>query len=179
MSQDNQLVSKFVNNLEKLQTDRAAMATLRRSLTFDLGTHIASYPFVEPFATNTNTWTRKMCYLVAGLYANHPKHINTEQSFGKAVQQLTIKRESESLERRFIILLDADDEQLANRLRQMMSLLRSEDIAVNYAKLLSDLLYWRSPRRWAQQRWAQDFYHTSPTTSNTHTQPAPISTERN
>lgn len=164
MSRDDTFATAFVNMLENLQHDRAAMATLRRSLAFDLGTHIASYPYVEPFANNVNPWQRKMCYLVAGLYASHPRHISAEHSFGKAMQQLTARRESGSLERRFITLLDADDEQLANRLRQMVALLRSDDIPLNYAKLLSDLFYWRSHRRLSQQRWARDFYRIQPPT---------------
>jgi len=166
---------RFVSQLENLQQDRAAMATLRRSLAFDLGTHIASYPHVEPFANNVSPWRRKMCYLVAGLYASHPRNTSAEHSFGKAMQQLTARRESGSLERRFITLLDADDEQLANRLRQMVGLLRSDDIAINYALLLRDLGYWRSPRRLSQQRWARDFYRT---TSTTETNDTTTATER-
>lgn len=175
MSQDDTFATAFVNMLENLKHDRAAMANLRRSLAFDLGTHIASYPYVEPFANNVDPWRRKMCYLVAGLYASHPRHIATEHSFGKAMQQLTARRESGSLERRFITLLDADDEQLANRLRQMVALLRSDDIPLNYAKLLNDLRYWRSPRRLSQQRWARDYYRT---TSPTETNEPATATER-
>lgn len=168
---DDTFYLKFVDQLERLKTDRAAMATLRRGLAFDLGTHIASYSYIEPFANNINTWQRKMCYLVAGLYASHPRHTTTDYSFGTAMQQLKTRREkqreterkSSSLEQRFITLLDADDEQLANRLRQMVALMRSEDIAINYAKLLSDLRYWGSTRRLTQQRWAQDFYRTQAT----------------
>lgn len=169
MSRHDTFATDFVNMLENLKHDRAAMANLRRSLAFDLGTHIASYPYVEPLASNVDPWRRKMCYLVAGLYASHPRHVSAEHSFGKAMQQLTAKRESGSLERRFITLLDADDEQLANRLRQMVALLRSDDIPLNYAKLLSDLRYWRSSRRLSQQRWAQDFYRTTNTTETNET----------
>lgn len=82
------------------------------------------------------------------------------RSFGRAVAQLYRQRnETESIERRFIALLDADETQLAHYLRQMIQLVRAEEgIRIHWAELLTDLRNWNRDDRRVQQRWARAFY---------------------
>jgi CRISPR system Cascade subunit CasB len=55
-------------------------------------------------------------------------------------------------------LLDADEGQLAYRLRQAVHLLQANRIRVNWLQLLEDLLYWTHPNRFVQRRWAQSYF---------------------
>lgn len=82
------------------------------------------------------------------------------RSFGRAVVQLYRQRDrTESIERRFVALLDADEAQLPHHLRQMVQLLRTEDgIPIHWAELLADLRQWNRDDRRVQQRWARAFY---------------------
>lgn len=82
------------------------------------------------------------------------------RSFGYAVARLYRQRNrTESIEQRFIALLDADEEQLPYRLRQMVQLVKGEDeIRIHWAVLLDDVLDWPHEERRVQRRWARAFY---------------------
>ncbi len=83
------------------------------------------------------------------------------RSFGWTVAQVYRQRgEIDSIEQRFIALLDADDaQQLAHHLRQLVQLARAGDgIRIHWVTLLDDLRYWNNDERRVQQRWAREFY---------------------
>lgn len=133
-------------------------------------------------------WERLVYYLVAGLWAttvssselDHFRSLPGEEpepaqadeksvetgyrrTLGHAIAQLYVARnQSRSIEQRFIALLDADEEQLPYRLRQMMQLLKTaEGISIYWSELLRDLLAWNRERKPVQQKWARAFYRTS------------------
>ena len=149
---------RFIQHLQGL--DRGALAKLRRSLAFEPGTHVPAFSYVEPFASEDGS-RRKAHYLAAGLFALNPRHINGGD-FGWSVRELQRQHESESTEARFLVLLDADPEQLPNRLRQMVSLVKSKEVGVNWSRMLTDLLGWNHPDRYVQIRWARSFYGAAP-----------------
>ncbi len=150
----------FVTHLRSLaERDRGALAILRRALAFKPGRFPGAFPFVEPFTVGEGGWSREAHYLAAMLFALHPHHTDDPRaSLGRVLSVLAQRRGSGSLEARFVALLDADEDQIADRLRYAVSLLASEDIPVNYIRLLDDLRFWRSEERTVQVRWAQDFY---------------------
>ena len=164
-------MSGFIERLEKLnETDTKVRAVLRRSLAFEPGDFPAAYPFVEPFVKNEdNSWRRQMLYLVAGLWAAHwRKDRNGEPiSLGKACAVYQDASKSASTERRFITLLDADPDQLPNRLRQMVALLK--DYNLDFEALLKGLLYWNNDQKRTQNQWARDFYRNLNHESETET----------
>jgi CRISPR system Cascade subunit CasB len=82
------------------------------------------------------------------------------RSFGRAVALLYLQRNrTESIEQRFVALLDADGEQLPHHLRQMVQLLRAEEgIRIYWVELLTDLRDWNRDDRRVQQLWARAFY---------------------
>ncbi|MNQ61216.1 CRISPR-associated protein Cse2 [compost metagenome] len=88
------------------------------------------------------------------------------------------QRDSASIEQRFIALLGADAENLANYLRQVISLLAAGDQPLDYGVLLRDLSVWLNPhidperRDAVRQRWARDFYRVLAAPAN---EPTPIS----
>lgn len=132
-------------------------------------------------------WERICYYLVAGLWASavssselerfrrqpeeEPEVSQGDQSnvnkgyrrtLGHAIAQLYLARnQSKSIEQRFVALLDADEEQLPYRMRQMVRLLKSEEgIPIYWSELLRDLLAWDYEHRPVQQKWARAFYRT-------------------
>lgn len=153
-------MSGFTEWLESMsEKDTRVRAVLRRSLAFDPGMLVAAYPFVEPFVKDeANSWRRAMFYLVAGLWASHWREGRSgfPASIGEACAAQQRASGSASIERRFINLLDADSDQLPNRLRQMIALLKEQSI--DFESLLNGLLYWNDDRKRTQNRWARDFY---------------------
>ena len=165
-------MSAFIEWLEQLNAkDTKVRAVLRRSLAFDLGTYVQAYPYVEPFVHDQdNSWRREMLYLVAGLWAAHWREDQRGQpmSLGEACAAYQAASGSASTERRFINLLDADFDQLPNRLRQMIALLKEHPI--NFESLLKGLLYWNDDQKRTQNVWARDFYRNM--TAKMEKQPA-------
>lgn len=132
-------------------------ATLRRSLAFAPGTWPEAFPYVEPFVATADRWTRQAAYLVAGLYAISGVQTGSG-SMGAAAFRLRTRTASDSVETRFLALLDADEEQLSYRLRQMITLMSSADIAPDWARHFRDLTNWNHPSRFVQENWARDYY---------------------
>jgi CRISPR system Cascade subunit CasB len=163
-------MSGLIAWLEQLnESDNKARAVLRRSLAFDPGQHIPAFPYVEPFLQGEEPgWHRDMHYLVAALWAAHWREGQPRTKIKIAVavglhdkerrDKLNPKERSKptSTEKRFISLLDADEDQLAHRLRQMIALLGEQPI--DFESLLDDLLRWNSESKRTQNAWARDFY---------------------
>jgi CRISPR system Cascade subunit CasB len=157
---------KFIAHLEALkEKDRGALATLRHGLAFEPGAYPKAYPYVERFVgadVHERDGRRLALYAVAGLYARHSEI--SGQSFAAAFGELFRRRNSDSLEKRFITVLAADAENIHDYLRQAISLLATEGIGCDYARLLDDLSLWMNPRANTErldrlrQHWARDFY---------------------
>lgn len=153
-------MSGFIERLESLnEKDTKVRAVLRRSLAFDPGAFVPAYPYIEPFLKGEDRpWQREMLYLVAGLWAAHWREGRggTPLPIGKACAKYRDERDSNSTERRFINLLDADRDQLPHRLRQMVVLLKEQ--VIDFDALLKGLLYWNDDQKRTQNGWARDFY---------------------
>lgn len=153
-------MSGFIEWLEGLNAkDTRVRAVLRRSLSFDPGSYVPAYPYVEPFVKNEgNPWRRKVFYLIAGLWALHWREGMKEQpmTLGRACATYQATSESANTERRFMALLDSDHDQLPHRLRQMVTLLKEQ--AIDFDNLLKGILYWNDGRKRTQNTWAREFY---------------------
>lgn len=141
----------------RIEESTRPRAVLRRSLAFPPGTWPESFPYVEPFVATADKWTREAAYLVAGLYAASGVSAGSG-NMGAAAFRLRVRTESDSVEARFLALLDADEEQLPHRLRQMVTLMSGQDIAPDWAMLFRDLTRWNDPRRRVQENWAREYY---------------------
>ena len=80
-------------------------------------------------------------------------------------------RKAGSTERRFITLLDADEDQLPHRLRQMVALLK--EYTLDFEDLLSSLLHWQDDTKWVQNAMARDFYRNLHTNGDMSAQTTP------
>jgi CRISPR system Cascade subunit CasB len=162
-SQDDR-AERFVEYLEKLNRDedRAALAALRRSLGKTVGETAEAHRYVLPF--NPAGWEETAYYLVAGLFALHPASWRKDKSdkrptnFGASFAWLKSNTDSDSIEKRFVALLDCHEDDLAERLRHAVSLLRSKEIPVDWLQLLKDLRRWSREDRKAQREWARAFW---------------------
>jgi CRISPR system Cascade subunit CasB len=169
--------SRFVSRLQALVPKtggddpqaaghRAALAALRRCLGKPTGAVVEAYQYVMPYLPAGATQPEEDAYfLVAALFALHPHHWDQPEedrrktNFGASFSLLCqTEGVSESVEKRFVALLDAPPETLANHLRQAISLLRSRDIPVNYSQLLRDVQWWGLERRSVQRGWARAFW---------------------
>lgn len=153
---------RFIEELEKISSDNTKVrAILRRSLAFKPGAFIQAYPYVEPFIAKEKVQShkREMFYLVAGLWALHWREGRTDNPklLGKACAVYQLKTESKNTESRFINLLDSDLDQLPQRLRQIIMLLK--DYSIDFSALLTGLVFWENPEKYTQKNWARDFYH--------------------
>lgn len=89
-----------------------------------------------------------------------------EGNFGITWKRAISGTDSESIRRRFHVLLDADydpwtgDGDLPYRLRQMVRYAASKGVGVDWPTLLADLKYWNHPEKRAQKRWARAFFTT-------------------
>jgi len=148
----------FIRYLEDLKEGRKwtqARAVLRRSLAFPPGAYPPTFPFVEPFTSDSEGWQREAYYLTAGLYALKDGRHQSERTLARALREERDKRNSASIEGRFLGLLDADSDQVAHRLRYTVNLVEG---GLDFVRLLVDLWSWFRPDRVVQARWAREFY---------------------
>jgi CRISPR system Cascade subunit CasB len=161
------LEENFVTELEKLvrMDNRAALAALRRGLGKPPGTTPEMYPYVVPLAPERGD---DAYYLVAALFAWHPSPwhgTGRSSNLGASMAHVARESGSESIERRFVAMLNAPSEDLPEHLRHAVGLCRAHEVPVNWLQLLRDLQRWDmagSGYRQVQRRWAGSFWNATP-----------------
>jgi CRISPR system Cascade subunit CasB len=149
----------FIRYLQKLADgqDRAALASLRRGLGQPPGTVADMYRYVEPFLGAGARYKEDAFYLVAALFALHPKSVN-DGDMGKHMAAARSQGGEDALERRFTALLAAHPDDLPEYLRQAVSFLKSKEEPVNWDQLLRDLQNWDHEKHFVQKKWARSFW---------------------
>jgi len=153
----------FITYLESLRgskDERAAFAALRRGLGRDPGTEPAMFPYIARWVAEDSTrWYEATLYLIASLFAYHPKEGGTGNlgaAFKRAAQG---ESDTTAIERRFTALLAADTADLHFYLRQAVSFLKAKDVAIDWQQLFDDVLKWQYS--YAQKQWAYKFWGSS------------------
>lgn len=152
--------SRFVQYLQKLaeSDDRPALAALRRGLS---GSTAEMHRYVVPYLPpDAPEYREDHFYLVAALFALHPRWAEEGQpsNFGASFARLAESSGSESIEKRFVALLNAHPDDVPEHLRHAVALLKSKQIPVDWAQLLHDLWYWNHEKRFVQRDWARAFW---------------------
>jgi len=149
----------FVDRLADLASaqDRAALAALRRSLGRPSGAVAETHRYILPFAPSVSGRQLDALYLIAGLFASHPDPGGTG-NMGGSMRRVLELRDTTSIEKRFIRLLDADAEDLPWILRQAVTLCRATSIRLDWRLLAWHIVNWDHPDRWVQRQWAQSFW---------------------
>lgn len=156
-------VGRLVSALTRLEhndagSDRATMAALRSGLRHGDGVAIEMMPFLAKYLPPRESRSDERWFQIAALFALHPQNTRGD-SFARAFHRLADKG-SDSIEKRFQLLLSCRSEDLFRHLTQCVGLLHSQNIPLNWFRLLHDLTSsdWDNPRRSIQLRWAREFY---------------------
>ena len=153
---------RFFETLEKRsESDTSVVGTLRRSLMFEPGTDARTFPLIESWTHGLNNPDdhRGTVYLAAGLWAQVVRQGQGKPvPFPQAMVSVRRRTKSDSIEKRFTTLLDADADELRWRLRFALTLIASQNIALNWPQLLNDMLQWHYSHRPVQTRWARIFW---------------------
>jgi len=174
--------SAFVQQLVELSEreggGRAELAALRRGATGEERDFVRIYRLVLPNAPSSPA--PQQAYLeVACLFGLHPttaEQVPRAQTLARALRIMADK--SDSIEARFIALLQCHREELFLHLRSCVALARSNDIPLQWVDVLFALLRWDDPtaqdssRPSPQRRWAQEFWGSLPSDADEETRPA-------
>jgi len=155
--------------------DRGALADLRSGLGKEPGEMARVHKHVAPHLPERN-YNDGWYYLTATLFGAFPQH-RKGRSLGAAFRPL--RHKSDSMEARFVALLNAHPDDLDDHLRHAVSLLKANERPLDWFRLFDDLLRWDDPDRDVQLRWARDFYSSKAgeTGSATDTNEYHISTQ--
>jgi CRISPR system Cascade subunit CasB len=179
------LEDRFAARLRQLEKDgdRATLAQLRRGLGKSLGFAAERDGWVIARVPPTLPDPALEAYcLTASLFALHPQaggagslaasfaswHDQERQRLGKAPGERL-----DNIDRRFAALLHSDREDLPDRLRRAVALLKAHEVPVHWAQLLRDVQFWDHPRRRVQVRWSRDFWAGVQAGDQASEQPAP------
>lgn len=147
---------------------RRVLARLRRSFA---GPRQEAEAYDVVFQYNPPESEQEIWLLLAGLFALHPQPRpsgDKRGSLGSAMRELA-KRRGTSADRRFQQLLAADRNALPHYLRQAVQLLRTDNVALDYDRLLEDLITVLGPQsrdidgRRTRLRWARDYHRQTDT----------------
>lgn len=163
-------IHPFIDYLYSLSSDqrRGALADLRRGMADPPGTAPVMFPYIARWVPEETryAWAEKVYYLVAALFAYYQSGGGTASktriskgNLGDHCHQALIKEaRSGSFEARFAALLKANPQDLPVYLRQMISLLKSADIPINWNQLFHDLTRWNSESQYIQRQWAYSYW---------------------
>jgi CRISPR system Cascade subunit CasB len=167
----------FIKYLRMLETRndgpaRAGLAALRAGLRGKDGVAVEMMPHVVPYLSEQGQSSDRWFFAVAALFALHPLDKTERLSLGGSLGEL--RKKSDSIEKHFQLLLASDEEDLFGRLKQTVSLLKANNIPVNWYELLKNLTdhSWDDPQRRTQMKWARDFYRDAPARSASDTDEA-------
>ncbi len=158
---------RFTDYLQKMveREDRAPLASLRRGLGKQPGEAAEAFRFVMPMVPpNTSSRDEDLYFLIGTLFALHqvswPASDGSAAStnFGASFARLNRELDSDSVEKRFVALLNCHQDDLQTHLRHAVSLLKSKEVPVDWPRLLRDLRGWTHDDRYVQRRWARAFW---------------------
>jgi CRISPR system Cascade subunit CasB len=161
----------------KKREDRATLAALRRGLMLEEAQLFTLYSHIPPhFLASLKPGEERVYLMVAALFAYHPLSFPDEVvkerrlNLGDSLRRLALAKQKpgegsdpedplpEALKRRMEALLAAHRSELFDHLRQVISLLKAEEIPVDWACLLADLKAWEWDGHPVQWRWSRSFY---------------------
>ena len=166
---------------------RKSLAELRRGArdrlhdSYDIGRvapHIGEFLSEGATACDADEWLSVIGALFALNYEDVPQINNI--SLGGALRRLRdTGNGSDSLEARFMALLNSRGENLPGHLRQLIGLLASarKGLGLDWYALLQDVGRWDQSNRTIQKSWIRDYYRVSAHSSVEHTDNAAQDTE--
>lgn len=147
-------IQTFIKNLNGLDSGRKARLKRNAGKRLSEARHIGTFYRILPFGTPP--YEEEVFFLVATLF---PLADSGEiPNFGQSLKRARDSQNARGMDRRFEVLLDADEYQLPFHLRQAVRLLYSRQVPINWGQLLKDLLSWSHVDKYIQKRWARDYF---------------------
>lgn len=171
-------IGYLLNLAKEAHEDRGALADLRSGLGKEPGQMVRVHRHVVPYLTG-KSYDDRWYYLTATLFGMHPKHKEPTEhesngkkwkevwTIGRAFRPLAFpptEPKKDSMEARFVALLNAHADDLDDHLRHAVSLLKASEQPLDWFRLFQDLLNWDRPDGRVQLRWARDFYRSDSST---------------
>lgn len=153
----NKFIGYLLNLAKEGKEDRGALSDLRSGLGREPGEMARVHKHVVPYLPE-KPYDDRWYYMLATLFGLFPKH-RPKRSLGAAFQPLRDK--SDSMEARFVALLNAHPDDLDDHLRHAISLLKANEQPLDWFLLFEDLLQWDHSDEYIQLRWARDFYKSN------------------
>lgn len=156
-----EFIGSLLRLAEESKKDRGALADLRSGLGKEPGKMARVHKYVVPYLPKISDNDR-WYYVTATLFGLFPKH-RKGYSLGAAFHPLAFppkEPKKDSMEARFVALLNAHPDDLDGHLRHVIRLLESAKPAqpFDWFRFFQDLLQWDHPDGHVQLRWARDFY---------------------
>jgi CRISPR system Cascade subunit CasB len=169
MSQPGGRERGFIDYLQGFidREDRAPLAMLRRGRGKSPGETAEMHRYVLPFLRDdAGKGEEEAYYRVASLFAWHQRDWHRERgqaggratNLGASFAWLVRETGSESIEARFVALLNCRSDELSDHLRHGVGLLRAHEIPIDWAQLLRDLQGWEREDRRVQRAWARAYW---------------------
>lgn len=104
----------------------------------------------------------EMFFLIATLFGFNQNAFSG--NFGETMKLVKIRSKSESLDKRFLALLDTYRgfnetwSAFSFKLRQLINLASSKEVGIDWVSLLKDLSYWTHPDKFIQKKWARSYF---------------------
>lgn len=152
----NPKITAFFERLERLDTGERARLKRNAGRSLAEARHTALGLFYRLLPPGVPVAQEETYFLVATLYPLVEG--GGTGNLGAALRKVRQTQNAKGLDRRFEILLDADQPQLRFRLRQAIRLLGTNQIRIDWPHLLADLLHWTHPKRFVQRHWAQSYF---------------------
>jgi CRISPR type I-E-associated protein CasB/Cse2 len=147
------------------RNDGAVLSALRRGWTQPL----AIYPIVAPFLpVPPSKRAEDASILVALLFGSHPKPGSV--AFAAGMRVASDRRGSKSIEARMAALIATPFDDLPRQLRRAVALVAGEGVALDWHRLMDDLLRWDAEGEPVQRAWARAYWgaHETRTTTDTN-----------
>jgi CRISPR system Cascade subunit CasB len=147
---------EFINALVKLEPGDRARLRRHAGKTLNESVDVLGVFFrVLPYGVSERQ--HQAYFLVATLFPLADRS-DLPGNFGVTLSRMRNSNNEAGLNRRVAALLDADEQQLPFRLRQLVRLAYANRVGVNWARLLRDVLGWSHPDRWVQKEWAMAYF---------------------
>lgn len=159
-------MSLLMDFLQRNATNKRVLATLRCALVEN--TEMRAWPLLGSFGGIGAGQKARAIRTVAGLFAVHTAHCE-KGNMGTLCRKLCSHDEKpwENIDpqgkavppgpmgRRFLYLINADKNEIFERVCRLVRYAKSRDVPVNYAALEKDLAEWPKAREaWAGEFWA-------------------------
>jgi CRISPR system Cascade subunit CasB len=146
---------------EKPGDGRATLAALRRGINEEPRDVLPVLRVVLHLEPRARGKEQEALTRLACLFALHPTpsgRLASSDGLGAALRRVKGKTGSDSIEQRFMALLQCHETDLLQHLRHAVTLARSQDVHLRWADILQALCWWSSEKQYNQRRWAEEFW---------------------